>query len=172
MKRIDIYTDGACSGNPGPGGYALVVIKDANIILKLYGYNKYTTNNYMELKAITKAINHVLSLFEGRKTFYDVYIHSDSAYCINPIEKGWLNFWAKNDWKNKKGEEIKNADLWKVLYEKLNNPSVKKYFKFSFIKVKGHSGDKYNEIVDKAAKKAILRLNEENITKRSGEAKK
>lgn len=160
MKRIDIYTDGACSGNPGPGGYALVVIKDANIILKLYGYNEYTTNNYMELKAITRAVRHAVNEYCNKHSLFEIYIHSDSAYCINPIEKGWLNFWASNDWKNNKGEEIKNSELWKELYEIFNDSFVKNHFKFHFIKVKGHSGDKYNEMVDKAAKNAILRLNE------------
>lgn len=160
MKRIDIYTDGACSGNPGPGGYALVVIKDANIILKLYGYNEHTTNNYMELKAITRAVQHVIQEYCCKNSLFEVYIHSDSAYCINPIEKGWLKFWASNDWKNNKGEEIKNSELWKELNKIFNDSFVKKYFRFHFVKVKGHSGDKYNEMVDKAAKNAILRLNE------------
>lgn len=166
MNRIDIYTDGACSRNPGPGGYAFVVIKDAKLILKLSGNSMLTTNNYMELKAITRAIKHVTSTLKYRDPLFEVYIHSDSAYCINTIEKGWLNFWAGNDWTNKQGEEIKNAELWKELYSLLNSPSVKKHFKFSFVKVKGHSGDKYNEMVDKAAKNAITRLNGKTLPSR------
>ena len=87
----------------------------------------------------------------------EVFIHSDSAYCINPVEKGWIKFWESNGWISRTGEPIKNLELW----IKLNSLLKHRKFKFKFVKVKGHSGDRYNEMVDKAAKNAINRLNRE-----------
>ena len=154
MNKIEVYTDGACSGNPGKGGYAFVILYGEKEILKLSGCDEQTTNNRMELKAIVRSLQHVISEFREMKDVL-VVIHSDSAYCINPVDKGWINFWSKNNWKTKSNEQIKNDDLWKQLYEILQT----KKFKFEFVKVKGHSGIKHNEMVDKAAKSAILRLN-------------
>lgn len=154
MNKIEVYTDGACSGNPGKGGYAFVILHGEKEILKLSGCDEQTTNNRMELKAIVRSLQHVISEFREMKDVL-VVIHSDSAYCINPVDNGWINFWSKNNWKTKSNEQIKNDDLWKQLYEILQT----KKFKFEFVKVKGHSGIKYNEMVDKAAKSAILRLN-------------
>lgn len=162
MERIEVYTDGACSGNPGSGGYAFVILKGKKEILKLSGSQENTTNNCMELKAIVRAIEHVVSELGTipTKNKIEVFIHSDSAYCINPIEKGWIKFWESNGWITRVGEPIKNIDLWL----KLNSLLKHKKFNFKFVKVKGHSGDKYNEMVDKAAKNAINRLNRELLT--------
>lgn len=162
MERIEVYTDGACSGNPGSGGYAFVILKGKKEILKLSGAQENTTNNCMELKAIVRAIEHVISELGSipAKNKFDVFIYSDSAYCINPIEKGWIKFWESNGWITRLGEPIKNIDLWL----KLNSLLKHKKFNFKFIKVKGHSGDRYNEMVDKAAKNAINRLNRELLT--------
>ena len=159
MERIEVYTDGACSGNPGSGGYAFVILKGEKEILKLSGSQENTTNNYMELKAIVRSIEHVISELGSipTKNKMKVFIHSDSAYCINPIEKGWIKFWESNGWISRTGEPIKNLELW----IKLNSLLKHRKFEFKFVKVKGHSGDRYNEMVDKAAKNAINRLNRE-----------
>lgn len=150
---VEIYTDGACSGNPGKGGYAFIVLLNGKEMLKMSGCEFQTTNNRMELKAIVRAIEHLDFMFRGRQI--DVKIYSDSAYCINPITKGWLSFWKSNEWKTKQNVFIKNSDLWMKLEYLLNN----KKYKFTFVKIKGHSGLKYNEMVDKAAKNAINCLN-------------
>ena len=159
MEKIEVYTDGACSGNPVNGGYAFVILKGEKEILKLSGSQENTTNNYMELKAIVRAIEHVISELGSipTKNKMEVFIHSDSAYCINPVEKGWIKFWESNGWISRTGEPIKNLELW----IKLNSLLKHRKFKFKFVKVKGHSGDRYNEMVDKAAKNAINRLNRE-----------
>ena len=159
MEKIEVYTDGACSGNPGNGGSAFVILKGEKEILKLSGSQENTTNNYMELKAIVRAIEHVISELGSipTKNKMEVFIHSDSAYCINPVEKGWIKFWESNGWISRTGEPIKNLELW----IKLNSLLKHRKFEFKFVKVKGHSGDRYNEMVDKAAKNAINRLNRE-----------
>nr|DAV38424.1 MAG TPA: ribonuclease HI [Caudoviricetes sp.] len=159
MEKIEVYTDGACSGNPGNGGYAFIILKGEKEILKLSGSQENATNNYMELKAIVRAIEHVISELGSipTKNKIEVFIHSDSAYCINPVEKGWIKFWESNGWISRTGEPIKNLELW----IKLNSLLKHRKFKFKFVKVKGHSGDRYNEMVDKAAKNAINRLNRE-----------
>lgn len=153
MSKIEVYTDGACSGNPGKGGYAFVILQDGKEVLKLSGCEEQTTNNKMELKAIVRALQHITNEFVMKNIVVTIY--SDSAYCINPIEKGWIKFWESNNWKTKSNEPIKNSELWKQLFILLKN----KKFKFNFVKIKGHSGIKYNEMVDKAAKSAISRLN-------------
>ena len=159
MEKIEVYTDGACSGNPGNGGYAFIILKGEKEILKLSGSQENTTNNYMELKSIVRAIEHVISELGSipTKNKMEVFIHSDSAYCINPVEKGWIKFWESNGWISRTGEPIKNLELW----IKLNSLLKHRKFEFKFVKVKGHSGDRYNEMVDKAAKNAINRLNRE-----------
>lgn len=162
--KIKIYTDGACSGNPGVGGYSYLLLINNRINLLTSGGSEYTTNNRMELTAIVKSLESLSYNFAGRKL--EIEILSDSAYCINSIEKGWINFWKENKWKTKQGDEVKNSDLWKKLYAFLRN----KRYKITFTKVKGHSGEKYNELVDKKAKEAITRLNLKKITK-IGEAK-
>ena len=159
MEKIEVYTDGACSGNPGNGGYAFIILKGEKEILKLSGSQENTTNNYMELKAIVRAIEHVISELGSipTKNNMEVFIHSDSVYCINPVEKGWIKFWESNGWISRTGEPIKNLELW----IKLNSLLKHRKFEFKFVKVKGHSGDRYNEMVDKADKNAINRLNRE-----------
>lgn len=167
MEKIEVYTDGACSGNPGKGGYAFVILKYQKEILKLSGSQENTTNNKMELKAIVRAIEHIIDIYgsAATKNKVDVFIYSDSAYCINPIEKGWIKFWEMNEWISRSGEPIKNVELWIKLNELLKS----KRYNFKFVKVKGHSGNKYNELVDKAAKNAILRLNRELLTSKEEE---
>ena len=144
--NIEIYTDGSCKNNPGRGGYAFVITRGKKELLRMYGKEEKTTNNRMELTAIVKAIKHAMAI----DTIEEIIIYSDSAYCLNPINSGWIYSWNSNNWKTKEGKDVKNVELWKELYSLINN----KRKKFKFVKVKGHSGNKYNEEVDMLAKKA------------------
>lgn len=167
MNNITIYTDGACSKNPGPGGYAFIMLShDGVTLLRLSGGEKHTTNNRMELKAIVRALEHLEEPREhlNYRLPYDknempVTIRSDSAYCVNAVKQGWIHVWNNNEWKTKEGHEVKNKELWQRLLELISQ----KHLKVTFEKVKGHSGDKYNEMVDKAAKNVIQRLKEEEL---------
>lgn len=144
--KIRAYTDGACSGNPGPGGWAAIILLDDNQ-QEIFGYEDETTNNRMELKAVIETIKFVLSLGEASVKL-DVY--SDSAYVVNAVKKGWINKWSHNGWMTVAQTEIKNKDMWLQLLKLLKGrPDI------NLIKVAGHSGDKYNEIVDKRAKREI-----------------
>lgn len=104
--RYEVYTDGACSGNPGAGGYAFAIISEKESPLVVSGGKGNTTNNRMELMAIVKALYHIMKGKKNSKT--EIVIYSDSAYCINSITLGWLDVWMSNNWKTKSGEEVKN----------------------------------------------------------------
>lgn len=154
----NIYTDGACSGNPGPGGYAFIILNELNSepVLKLSGHKKNTTNNEMELLSVVRAIKHLQDIMV-QKVVNTIYVHSDSAYIVNSINNNWIDFWEKNNWYTKGGTKVKHSELWAQLASMLRN----KYCHIRFMKVKGHSGDLYNELVDKAAVAAIRRVNGE-----------
>ena len=137
MKEVIIYTDGACSGNPGKGGWGAVLIY-GKIERELGGSEEVTTNNKMELTACIEALN---LLKEPCK----VQLFSDSAYVVNAFNQDWISSWQANGWKNSQKKDVANIDLWKKLI-KLNN-----YHQITFNKVKGHAGDKYNEICDALA---------------------
>ena len=139
MKKITIYTDGACSGNPGPGGWAAVLIyKDKE--KHISGHKKDTTNNRMELLSVIKAL-------ETLKETCEVSIYTDSQYVKRGMEE-WIHTWQKNNWRGSSKKEIKNIDLWQELLE------CTKPHKISWHWVKGHSNDKYNDMVDDLAVKA------------------
>lgn len=145
--RIRIYTDGACSGNPGPGGWAMVVNTEDQC--KHYsGHDISTTNNRMELMAVVQCLRRILE-HGGNSDVYEIY--SDSAYVVNSINNKWLDRWNAGGWKTQKGEDIKNRDLWeqanRYLVEVANAGQ-----RVKFIKVKGHAGNTFNELVDKLAK--------------------
>ena len=141
MKEVILYTDGACSNNPGPGGWAAILMyKDTK--KEICGFCEQTTNNRMELFAV---INGLKSLKESCK----VNIYSDSAYVINAFEKGWIINWEKNGWKNARKDPVENQDLWKLLLNYLQIHNVK------FIKVKGHSDNPYNNRCDELARQEI-----------------
>lgn len=141
MKHVDIYTDGACSGNPGPGGWAAILIYKG-IEKTVSGGYPSTTNNRMELFAI---INALLQLKEP----CDVTVYSDSAYSLEPFFKGWINKWKDSNWKTLSGDPVKNVDLWKALLIELNKHKV------NFVKVKGHSDNLYNNRCDEIARSEI-----------------
>ena len=136
-NKLEIYTDGACLGNPGPGGWAALII-DNNQEKILSGNNEMTTNNRMELLAVIKAletINHHL----------EITIYTDSKYVINGITS-WIKNWKTNDWKSSSKTPVKNIDLWKILDVNSQKQNIK------WVWVKGHSGNTYNDKVDEIAR--------------------
>lgn len=141
MKAIEIYTDGACSGNPGPGGWGVVLLYQGNK-KELAGYQPETTNNRMELFA---AIQGLAALREP----CEVTLYSDSSYLINAFEKHWLDNWQRNGWKTSSKSPVENQDLWKLLLLHVKNHRVR------FVKVKGHSDNAYNNRCDEMAVAAI-----------------
>lgn len=141
MKNIIVYTDGACSGNPGPGGWGAVLMFEERY-KELSGYEEETTNNRMELHAAVKAL-------EILKYPCHVKLHSDSAYLINAFNQNWIKNWQRNGWKNSKKEPVLNQDLWMELIE------LSKFHQVEWIKVKGHSDNKYNNRCDELARQAI-----------------
>ena len=144
MKKVEIYTDGACSNNQGKGVWAAILIYNGHEKV-ISGGELDTTNNRMELKSIIEALKIL-------KEKCEVTIYSDSAYAINPFIKNWIYDWIKNNWKNSEKNEIKNVDLWKLLLEQVNSHIV------SFVKVKGHSDNEFNNRCDKLARKEISLL--------------
>ena len=141
MKAIEIYTDGACSGNPGPGGWGVVLLYQGNK-KELAGYQPETTNNRMELFA---AIQGLAALREP----CEVTLYSDSSYLINAFEKHWLDNWQRNGWKTSSKSPVENQDLWKLLLLHVKNHRVR------FVKVEGHSDNAYNNRCDEMAVAAI-----------------
>ena len=144
MQKVIIYTDGACSGNPGPGGWAAVLICGENK-KEIYGGNRNTTNNIMELTAIIEGL-------KALKQECEVELYSDSAYSVNAFNQGWIYNWIKKGWTTADGKEVKNKELWQELY------SLTKKHKVTFIKVKGHSDVELNNRCDELARKAISEL--------------
>ena len=143
-EKIIIYTDGACSGNPGPGGWGTILMyKD--IKKEVSGGKKDTTNNVMELTAVIEALKLL-------KFNCNVKLYSDSAYVVNAFNQKWIYGWMKNGWKNSNKEPVKNKELWEELY------SLTKIHNVEFIKVKGHADNKYNNRCDELARKAITNL--------------
>ena len=141
---IYIYTDGACSGNPGPGGYVALIIY-GDLEEKISGYDPETTNNRMEMMAVIKALNSIKGRINEDTI---VKIISDSDYVVKGLQE-WLPGWKKRGWKTADRKAVKNQDLWKEL------DSLVSEFRIELIKVKGHSGDVYNERVDSLARKEI-----------------
>ena len=139
--RYKIYTDGACSGNPGPGGWGAVILEEDKNQKNIYGNEKDTTNNRMELMAPIMALKKI-------KTNSDVIIYTDSKYVKNGITE-WIKNWEKNGWKSANKKTVKNKDLW----IKLNN--LCKDNKIIWKWVKGHSNNKYNNLADELATQAI-----------------
>ena len=138
MKTVTIYTDGACSGNPGPGGWG-AILKYGAAEKELSGAEANTTNNRMELLGVITALS---ALNEPCA----VTLYTDSQYVENAINKGWLESWRKKGWK-RKGGEVKNPDLWQALIPLLERHSVK------FVWVKGHAENRYNNRCDELAVK-------------------
>ena len=137
MKKISIYTDGACSGNPGPGGWGAVLLY-GDKKKELSGGEGDTTNNRMELMAVIQAL-------EALREPCEVDLYTDSQYIVNAIEKGWVYAWKKKGWIKSDKKPAKNPDLWEHLLKLL------KHHKVVFHWVKGHSDNAYNNRCDELA---------------------
>lgn len=137
---VEIYTDGACSGNPGKGGWGAVLLYNEHI-KEISGFSEQTTNNQMELKAVTEAL-------KSLKKSCRVVVYTDSVYVKDGITK-WIFNWKKNGWKSANKKPIKNIEFWQELDE------ATKIHQIEWRWVKGHNGNKYNEIADKLATGAI-----------------
>lgn len=135
--KVIVYTDGGCSGNPGPGGYGAVILKDGKRE-ELSGGFRRTTNNRMELLACIAALEHL----EGD---FPVRLYSDSSYVVNGITKGWAKKWQKNGWFRNGSEKAENVDLWARLLDLCDKMDV------AFVWVKGHAGTAENECCDRLA---------------------
>jgi ribonuclease HI len=144
--EVNIYTDGACVGNPGPGGWAAIIISN-NKKKQLCGGEKLTTNNRMELTAAIKALEYCTQQNEKQLTLRQYKIYTDSMYLKEGITV-WINSWEKNNWKTADKKNVKNVDLWKKLKEFVKANSIEWFW------VKGHSGDPMNDLVDKLAKES------------------
>ena len=147
MKQLKLYTDGACSGNPGPGGWGAVLIyKDFR--RELSGYDPATTNNRMEMQAAIEGLS-------ALKEPCEVALYTDSAYLAHAFQKRWLDNWQKNNWLKSDKKPVENRDLWEALL------ALTARHKVSFIKVKGHSTNKENNRCDELATGEIKRAREQ-----------
>lgn len=150
--KVRIFTDGACSENPGPGGWA-VVFNTAHECHTISGNEELTTNNRMELRAVIEAFKKILSKGNSENQ-YDIY--SDSAYIVNTINNHWIEAWQKNNWQTTKHEDVKNKDLWEE-FSSLRAKANKLGICITLNKVKGHSGNTFNELVDKLAREESMK---------------
>ena len=141
MKEVEIYTDGACSGNPGPGAYGVVMLYNGRRKEFSGGY-KQTTNNRMEIMGVIKGLQSLLQPCKVR-------LYSDSKYVVDAIEKKWVEKWQKNNWMRNKKEQALNVDLWQTLLPLLAQHDVR------FIWVKGHADNVENERCDQLAREHI-----------------
>lgn len=137
MKKVELYCDGACSGNPGPGGWGAILIYKG-FEKELSGYDKETTNNRMELTAAIMGLKKL-------KEPCEVELYTDSAYVFNAFALNWVYGWIKNGWITASKDPVKNAELWKELVE------LSRYHRINWHKVKGHADNEYNNRCDKLA---------------------
>lgn len=143
LTAVTIYTDGACSGNPGPGGWA-AIIRAMDVEKELSGFEPDTTNNRMELTAALKALQSL-----NRSCRVDLY--SDSAYLVSAFNEGWIENWRRSGWKNAARMPVANRDLWEGLWEEHERHDI------TWRKVKGHADNEFNNRCDKMAVDEIRR---------------
>ena len=143
--EIKIYTDGACVGNPGPGGWAAIILFEDQK-KELFGGEKLTTNNRMELTAAIKALEYCVEK-EKQPSLKHIKIYTDSAYLKDGITI-WINKWKKNNWKTTDKKNVKNVDLWRKLKELADEKTIEWNW------IKGHSDNPMNDLADKLAKEA------------------
>ncbi len=144
MKEIEIYTDGACSYNPGPGGWCAILRYNGKEKI-LSGGEKETTNNRMELLAVIRAL-------EALKEPCKVKLYSDSAYVVNAVSQDWLRNWKSNNWRTSGKDSVKNIELWQRLLPLLEKNEV------TFLKVKGHADNVDNNRCDEIAREEIKKF--------------
>ncbi len=147
-KTVILYTDGACSGNPGVGGYAGILIYGEHK-LEYSGGELDTTNNRMEVQAVIAGLKRL-------KYPCIVEVYSDSAYTVNAFDNGWIHAWRKTGWKKADGKPVFNVDLWQELYD------LTKMHKVTFHKVAGHADNALNNRCDEMARAAIIALKKES----------
>ena len=146
--KYDIYTDGACSVNKKLGGYAAIAMFDGQQLV-VHGNKKKATNNEMELLAVISILQIVVAKLNENDC---VFVHSDSAYVVNAVNGSWIHDWIDNKWRTKGNKPVANRELWRKLYWLLN--SIRRHkCNYEFVKVKGHSGCKLNNYVDRLAVK-------------------
>ena len=143
MRNLDVYTDGGCHGNPGPGGWAYIVLDGSEKITGCGGRIS-TTNNQMELTAVIEALSYIAEKHAGA----DVRVHTDSEYVKNGITT-WIKTWKRNGWMTSARKPVKNRELWVSLDERVRNLTVE------WVWVRGHSGNTYNEECDSLVQTAI-----------------
>lgn len=146
LKKVDIFTDGACSRNPGPGGWG-AILRYGSRELEISGGEKSTTNNRMELTAVIEALKRL-------KERCDVTIYTDSKYVADAFSRGWLRNWTENGWKRADKKPVLNPDLWKELLGELNKHERR------IVWVKGHAGHPENERCDALATDQVSRFSE------------
>lgn len=144
LTKVVIYTDGACSGNPGPGGWGTILMA-GGVSKEMSGGEALTTNNRMELMAVIEGL-------AALKRPCDVEIYSDSAYVVNAFNQNWISNWQRNGWRNSAKAEVANVDLWKRLLDLTSIHKVK------FNKVKGHADNEFNNRCDRLAVEAASKF--------------
>ncbi len=147
MKHIDIYTDGSCRCNPGPGGWGAILVYKG-VEKELSGGEKETTNNRMELTAVIKAL-------QALKESCEITLTSDSKYVIDAIVNGWAQGWRNNNWRKADRSQALNPDLWEILLDEIQKHEI------TYVWVKGHAGHPYNERCDKMAQSESLKYTTE-----------
>lgn len=155
MKKVSIWTDGACSYNPGPGGWA-AILQYGKAEKVLSGGKNETTNNVMELTAVVEGL-------KALKEKCSVILYSDSAYVVNAVEQGWLHNWKANGFRTADKKPVKNRELWEELDALLSEHAVK------FIKVKGHADNEYNNRCDSIARSEVEKLSADKNNARTDE---
>ena len=146
QKTIWVFTDGACAGNPGPGGWAFL-LKDDDVSQECSGYEEQTTNNRMELSAAIKGLERIV---EQQLTARSVTVVSDSQYVVKGITQ-WIHQWQRNQWRTSQKKPVENKDLWEDLWA-----LVERIPQLSWQWVRGHNGHAENEAVDRLAQAAII----------------
>lgn len=149
MKEVNVYTDGSCLKNPGPGGWSVVFEEEDFIWFDVCGVEAETTNNRMEMTAVLNALKWVY-LNAEEHSVNRVTIHSDSAYVINALTKGWLKGWKKRGWQKASGDPVLNEDIWREIDKALQR--AENVVEVVFVKVKGHAGNEMNEKADMLAR--------------------
>lgn len=144
MKQVSIYTDGACKGNPGPGGWAAILNYQGRS-KTISGGEMQSTNQRMELTAALKALEHL-------KEPCAVTVYTDSAYLVNAFRQGWIGRWQKNGWKTKDGRPVANRELWEEMLNAMRPHRV------SWEHIPGHSGHEFNEMADQLARAEIKKM--------------
>ena len=149
MKKVDIYTDGSCRSNPGPGGWGAVLVY-RGVEKELCGGEPFTTNNRMELTAVIKAL-------QALKESCEITLTSDSKYVLDALSLGWAEAWQKNNWRKADRSTALNTDLWEILLNEVKKHNI------TYIWVKGHNGHPYNERCDKMAQDESAKFISEGV---------